>query len=40
MMVALPFTCQPAAEPPMLLIHGCTYFVRSATFFAFTWSTS
>src|SRR5262249_35945231 len=29
-----------AAEPPIVLIHGFTYFVRSATFFAFTWSTS
>src|SRR5690242_1927577 len=36
----LPFTCQPAAEPPMLLIHGATYFVRSATLPALTWSTS
>src|SRR3954452_24436435 len=36
----LPLTCQPAAEPPIVLIHDFTYFVRSATFFAFTWSTS
>src|SRR4051812_40306839 len=36
----LPFTCQPAAAPPIVLIHGFTYFVRSATLCAFTWSTS
>src|SRR4026209_2655768 len=35
----LPLTCQPAAVPPMLLIHGLTYFVRSATLPAFCWST-
>src|SRR3954452_22845483 len=35
-----PFTCQPAAEPPMFLIHGATYLVRFATLCAFTWSTS
>src|SRR5580765_990651 len=35
-----PFTCHPAAEPPIFLIHGATYFVRSATLCAFTWSTS
>src|SRR4029079_7179592 len=36
----LPLTCQPAAEPPIVLIHGLTYLVRSCTLFAFTWSTS
>ena len=36
----LPLTCQPAAEPPIDLIHGLTYFVRSATLPALTWSTS
>src|SRR3954470_20942604 len=35
-----PLTCQPAAEPPIFLIQGATYFVRSATLCAFTWSTS
>src|SRR5215510_7403097 len=35
-----PLTCQPAAEPPIVLIHGCTYFVMLATLPAFTSSTS
>src|SRR3954452_15920862 len=35
-----PFTCQPAAAPPIVLIHGFTYFVRSATFLALTCSAS
>src|SRR5215475_4358698 len=36
----LPFTCQPAAEPPIVLIHGFTYLEMSATLPAFTSSTS
>ena len=35
-----PFTCQPAAEPPMVLIQGATYLVTFATLPAFCWSTS
>src|SRR4051794_6020228 len=34
----LPLTCHPAAAPPMVLIHGFTHFVRSATLWALTWS--
>src|SRR5665213_101821 len=34
-----PLTCQPAADPPMFLIHDFTYLVRFATFPAFTSST-
>src|SRR5262245_47912095 len=36
----LPLTCQHAADPPMRWSHDETYFVRSATLPAFTWSTS
>src|SRR4051794_12531406 len=34
-----PLTCQPAAEPPIVLIQLFTNGVRSLTFFALTWST-
>ena len=36
----LPLTCQPAAEPPMLLIQGATWLVMFMTLPALTWSAS